>query len=314
MVVFGVNSLKVYVMGGYDLSGGCYMAYHIGRICHEYSGLSVRVVGSKRHHPAYFNYPYDFPVITVAEMEHEIMDEDIFICNPSFSKNMFGLRISGKKVCYVQGTATFIALDAFFDTYVFVSHFVKDFILRYYGIQGPIINAFIEVEIFNKGKKWEERKDSVMVFFHKDIILHLFKKFEAIYRRKYPSSPIHFETYRNLNHRELAEIMGSHKYYLALSPVEGFGLPALEAMASGCAIAGFDAWGGKDYFKHNINAMVTDYPGIETVADYLFEITQNERKARQLAENAHIDAQYFNKKRYDDQWTDILKELVGKNL
>jgi glycosyltransferase involved in cell wall biosynthesis len=38
------------------------------------------------------------------------------------------------------------------------------------------------------------------------------------------------------------------RLYIATSLQEGLGLPPLEAMANGCAVVGFPAWGGDAYF------------------------------------------------------------------
>src|SRR3972149_12187830 len=127
--------MRVYVIEGYKQNGGTYMAYHIGRICHEYFHLPVWIAGTQCPTFKYFEYQYDFPVIDIAEMERVITVDDLLICNPSFSSYLFGLRLPAKKLCYVQHITTFKTLDAFFDVYVFVSDFVKEFILKYYGIQ-----------------------------------------------------------------------------------------------------------------------------------------------------------------------------------
>ena len=45
----------------------------------------------------------------------------------------------------------------------------------------------------------------------------------------------------------VARAMGSAKIFLSLSRLEGFGLTPLEAMASGCIVAGFTGIGGREY-------------------------------------------------------------------
>ena len=47
-----------------------------------------------------------------------------------------------------------------------------------------------------------------------------------------------------LAHEALLERMSEHRYFLTLSPSEGFGLTQLEAMAAGCTVAGFHGGGG----------------------------------------------------------------------
>ena len=51
----------------------------------------------------------------------------------------------------------------------------------------------------------------------------------------------------NANEAEVARRMGKAKVFLSLSRLEGFGLTPLEAMASGCVVAGFTGIGGREY-------------------------------------------------------------------
>lgn len=300
----------VYVVEAYIQNGGTYMAYHVGRILHEYFGLPVMVVGAPKPSNIIFFYPYDFEVVSFDYLEKKLGDKDILICNPSFSHKFFGLRLPGNKISYVQGVATFEVLDAFFDLYVFVSNYVKEFVEGRYDIDGPIINPFINTEKFSNSSDWETRKNSVMVLMHKHISKPLLKKLNSIYKEKYPDSLVSFEAYTSLSQNELIEKMASHKYYLTLSPVEGFGLPAIEAMASGCTVVGFHGWGGKEFFKHNINSMVTSYPKLEEVADFLHEVVTNDEKAKILASNARTDALRFNKTSFDEKWVNVLSNIV----
>jgi Glycosyl transferases group 1 len=51
----------------------------------------------------------------------------------------------------------------------------------------------------------------------------------------------------NVSEAEAARLMGESKVFLSLSRLEGFGLTPLEAMASGCVVAGFTGIGGREY-------------------------------------------------------------------
>jgi glycosyltransferase involved in cell wall biosynthesis len=46
---------------------------------------------------------------------------------------------------------------------------------------------------------------------------------------------------------ETAEILAESAVFLSLSHLEGFGLPPIEAMASGCLVVGYHGFGGKEY-------------------------------------------------------------------
>ena len=57
---------------------------------------------------------------------------------------------------------------------------------------------------------------------------------------------------------ETAERLRSAPLFLALGKREGFGLPAAEAMASGCHVAGFPGFGGRELFDPELSTPVED--------------------------------------------------------
>lgn len=76
---------------------------------------------------------------------------------------------------------------------------------------------------------------------------------EAVYIRD--MFRFHYPQYRNwvwqelsgLSEGDVAAAMGKARVFLSLSRLEGFGLTPLEAMASGCVVAGFTGIGGREY-------------------------------------------------------------------
>lgn len=57
---------------------------------------------------------------------------------------------------------------------------------------------------------------------------------------------------------EVAAALRSSPIFLALGKQEGFGLPAAEAMASGCFVVGFPGFGGREIFDPAFSASVED--------------------------------------------------------
>lgn len=66
----------------------------------------------------------------------------------------------------------------------------------------------------------------------------------------------------NKSEAEVAHVLGTSKVFLSLSRLEGFGLTPLEAMASGCIVAGFTGIGGQEYAtpKNGFWASEDDFP------------------------------------------------------
>jgi glycosyltransferase involved in cell wall biosynthesis len=58
--------------------------------------------------------------------------------------------------------------------------------------------------------------------------------------------------------REAAELLRSSQVFLSFSRLEGFGLPPLEALASGCLVVGFDGFGGRELFQPPFATSIED--------------------------------------------------------
>jgi hypothetical protein len=72
----------------------------------------------------------------------------------------------------------------------------------------------------------------------------------------------------NLPHRRALEALSCSTVFLSLQRFEGFGLPALEAMAAGCLVVGFAGDGGWDY-ADTANGLWVPDDALEAAADAL---------------------------------------------
>jgi glycosyltransferase involved in cell wall biosynthesis len=62
----------------------------------------------------------------------------------------------------------------------------------------------------------------------------------------------------NLNHAEVADILSESAVFLSSGIDEGFGLPALEALASGCLVIGYTGKGGDEYFNTKLSIKIPE--------------------------------------------------------
>lgn len=296
--------MRVFIYEGYYPAGGTFMSYHIGRIFYQYFGMEVFCVGGSRKGDL-FHYEFNFPTISNNDFEKNISEMDLLICNPSFSDQRFGLRLPCKKLCYVQGIRTFSLLDVFFDHYVFVSRWVKSFIGHYYGISGNVIPAFIDTELFYSEGQWINKSHIIPIIRYKydDLV---FRKFLANYKKKYFVLP-DFEIYDLKKQNELAEIFRCHRYYLSFATMEGFGLPMLEAMASGCAVVGWDAGGNAEYTRHKENSYLSRYGDFESLTDNLNLILSDVLVAEGISREAAAIAKTFNRAKFDSLWVNEIE-------
>lgn len=297
--------MKTYVYQGYVQAGGTYMAYHIGRVLHQYFGSEVFIVGS-RPREMMFSYSADFPTIPQDVFEAKVKSDDLLICNPSFSDQQFGLRLPCRKISYVQNVCTFKVLDVFYDHYVFVSDWVKWYIEKYYGITGNVIPAFINTDLFSCSDDWTSRLTTIPITHYKydDIVLTELLK---VFTLKYPDCHLEFEKYQVMGQNEFAKVLKQHRYYLSLAAMEGFGLPMLEAMAAGCTAVGWDAGGSSEYTVHGNNCMIARYGDLEALADHLHFVLTNPEESRRIAAAGYAAGKEFDVSRFDESWK---KELA----
>lgn len=300
---------KIFLFNAYGKYGGSYMLYQIGRICFEVFKTPVYIVQTYngKRGGGRFDYLYDFPAISIQTMLETVTTNDVFFCNPVHSSHAFGLRLPCQKVMFLQGVNTFTTIDRHFDYYVSTSRFVQKYAKKYYNIDSRIINPFINVDLFNKGIPWNTRSNQILLLTYKKETVYEFKQLMRRYLTKYPLGSLSFKKIQNLSQGQLSTIMGQHKYYLTLTPVEGFGLPPLEAMSSGCVVLGFDGYGGRDYFTAN-NSCVTGYRDYAPVISFLQEISRNPNVGAHFSQKGMETAKQFSYDRYKKEWSHFLAD------
>lgn len=305
---------RAFVVGAYIPNGGTVMAYHLGRILEidfGYEAIAVQV-GTETADNGIHPYHTRFASVTIPEMEAAIGEDDVLICNPSFSSHMFGLRLRGRKISYVQGFNTFHILDCRFDHYVAVSEFVSRFLSTVYGLTTRVIPAFINIESFPTAPPWWSRPvGSTLVSLkgNSTILDPFLGRLRAILSDRAPEIRLE-DTISGiaLPQPELMRRIGSCRHLLTLSIAEGFGLVPLEAMAVGTTVIGFDGFGGREYMRPGVNCAVAAYPDIEAVADYLITVSRSPELGARLAQEGRRTAESYTYASFRSAW---LQEFSG---
>lgn len=76
------------------------------------------------------------------------------------------------------------------------------------------------------------------------------KFIHAAFVRMFPNySDVSWVAIHQMTRRDAAKVLAESAIFLSLSHQESFGLPPLEAMASGCVVAGFHGDGGREYMN-----------------------------------------------------------------
>ena len=106
----------------------------------------------------------------------------------------------------------------------------------------PIIHYAIDLELFKPGEKalqiaYMPRKRPAELDFIRNLFNRLYKQYKQI----------PWVCIDKVNETKVAEILSKSAIFISTSLYEGFGLPPLEAMASGCTVVGFHGGGGLEY-------------------------------------------------------------------
>ena len=258
------------------------MIYQVARIfCLDFGSEGV-AVGDCAHDHGMFAYDPIFPQIGVDDLSSAITDDDVLIANPSFSHFNFGLNCRGRKLMYAQGFNTFSLIDPLFDRYVAASRVVNRLLAGVYDIETKIIPPFIGAENFASPSPWRSRRPASVLMSGKSpphLVAELCRRLAA--KGLEPTFEQPFG--RNTPHEEIIARMGEYRYFLTLSPAEGFGLMPLEAMAMGCVVMGFDGYGGRDYMSPDHNCAVTRYGDFGGLASRIARALGDENFAASLA-------------------------------
>jgi Glycosyl transferases group 1 len=294
------------------------MAYHLGRILHYDFGLeaiSVRV-GDENIDNGVHDYDLRMPVITVDDLSRTITDNDILIVNPSFSKHLFGWKFSGFKISYVQGFTTYTVLDRRLDHYVAVSDHVQNFLRAMYGIEAPVIPAFINLDGIPNAPNWEHRPQFDVLPYEKGIA----EIWDISYRRlkelvETRGCEVRFKEtifrHRFIRQSQLFAKIGTYRYLLMLSAAEGFPLVPLEAMAMGTVVIGYDGFGGRHYMRPRVNCAVAPYADIEQVADLLTSLLKSPKDGLAISNRARETAKQYSYSTFRKRWFAEFCRILG---
>lgn len=303
----------VYVIGGYYPAGGAYMAYHLGRVVASLGGWRCRIVSmdGETAERGRWAYPVWYETVPVERLAEEITDRDLLICNPSYSAHLFGCRLRGRKLMYVQGFNTFSVIDGFFDAYVCATGFLRDFLRTVYGIEAPIIPPFVHLERIPRGSPWLERPSSRILVATKVYGDEILDRFEQTMRRRAPALRYSLDVLAPEPHAARMSRIAQSRYLLTLSPCEGFGLTPLEAMAAGCTVAGFHGGGGLEYMRPGLNCATVGYPDVEGLCDALISILPDEEGAQTLARRGREAASRYGIEPFEASWRRFLEQFLA---
>jgi hypothetical protein len=306
---------KVFVAGALIPTGGAYMAYHLGRLLHHHFGYELIDIAIYPVEKQIFRYDTPVRTVSIAQMEGMIGEDDLMIVNPSFSQFLFGLRLPGRKIMYIQDFRTFLLLDCHFDMYVAVSSVVSRYVHALYGITAPVIPAFIQLNRLPPARPWHERPPgSALVYMKNASQEHriLFSELTAQLKKTAPQIDLsHVLEGRNLSHTEFLQQLGSVRYFVNMSLAEGFGLVPLEAMAMGTMVTGVDGLAGRDYLRHGQNCLVGSIRDLRPLPQIIMQAFTDEALAAKCAAGGQATARLYGHAPFKAAWLRQFCEFLG---
>ncbi|MGE3622913.1 MAG: glycosyltransferase [Bdellovibrionales bacterium] len=133
--------------------------------------------------------------------------------------------------------------------------------MRHPNCAAHVVPYAIDSALFRPGAKHDRiaympRKRAVEAAYIRDTFRFLYPQYRHW----------QWQELNNMDAGDIARAMGEAKVFLSLSRLEGFGLTPLEAMASGCVVAGFTGIAGREYATdaNGFWADEDDFPGCIT--------------------------------------------------
>ncbi|MBV8939850.1 MAG: glycosyltransferase, partial [Alphaproteobacteria bacterium] len=294
---------RVFVIGAAIGRGGAYMAYHVGRIAARRLGGALVNVDVGWRGGTLFAYETPMQTLPLDRLEHEIAGDDLLICNPSFSPHMFGLRLSCRKLMYVQDFITFRYLDCRFDAYVAVSSVVARFLSATYGIDAPVIPAFIDADACAAfGPPPAARR--IAVHLKNDAPEHraVFEFLKPKIAERCGEVDYLFLSQGRAPHWDFLRQLSGAPFLLNICIAEGFGLVPLEAMAMGRVVAGLDGLGGQDFLRYGQNSLAVPPAQMERVPETVERLLADPALAARLSREAAQTAGAYTHAAFERAW------------
>lgn len=117
-----------------------------------------------------------------------------------------------------------------------------------------------------------------------------------------------------LSRRACAGVMAESAVFASLSRLEGLGLPPLEAMASGCLVAGFDGHGGRDFATADNGLWVAEGDHIafaDAVAAAVRRAAAGDAAARAHRAAGFVTAAAYSRERFERELIAAWQAILG---
>ena len=123
----------------------------------------------------------------------------------------------------------------------------------------------------------------------------------ATYGASAKHAPNWIEKYEGVTDEKLKDLYNSCSIFVYPSWVEGFGLPPMEAMACGCAVAATNVGALPEYAIAGETALLSPPRNPEALAKNIIDLLEKQEKLEKIADAGHKYIQQFTWERASDQ-------------
>jgi glycosyltransferase involved in cell wall biosynthesis len=121
-----------------------------------------------------------------------------------------------------------------------------------------------------------------------------------------------YTIFSNVDDEILAKLYSNSDIFMFTSYKESFGLPPLEAMASGTAVVTTDCGGIRDYAVDGYNSLITPPGDPMAIAEAVIKILNDQRLRDKLSQNGLETAKQWTWDRVTDKFEKAIKEDIAK--
>jgi glycosyltransferase involved in cell wall biosynthesis len=250
-------------------------------------------------------FPHKSKPIHKREALQLMAKNDILIC-PEIIPGLAAEFPCEKKVAFIQNWAlTELCTgpvkryeDFGFSSLLSCSQFIRDYMKDRSSLQCDVVTNGIDLDVFHNAERDNDRC-RVVVLNRRNIAdaREAFALLDDSLKKE-----VEFIVLENkYSQGEIAEYFRSADIFLAIGYPEGFALPPLEAMASGCAVVGFTGGGGLEHMLDGKTALVAADGNVEELATCLKNVLTNSELKEQIRSAGVKKAQEFSLENMEKQ-------------
>lgn len=279
------------------------------------NGFNARVL----HEESSFKLSWlklDVPVIYLNQSEFVSTENDILVIPEVVVGDRRIADIPGRKIVFVQNCFSILTNLNKAYTYrelgyehalTYLPH-LHSVLRQHFEIETTDIPAFVAPYYYQEPERTaaSKRKSQIILFpkigaFDYDIIRKmLHRKLQKNRFKKLTSSVIKGSDkwkiieLENRSHEEVAKIMKESAFFVSVNTHESFNATVPEAMAAGCIVVCYEAYGPKDFLVNNQNAFVFPNNYVYPLISKLYELIDNhlniQNKLAEIRSNAYKTA------------------------